>query len=73
LDKPKVRSVSFKNVTDGVSKTLLLLERAALPDRYTDSGNTVEPHDPPKFRTWGNVGLWAISADALSSYLQIET
>ena len=21
----------------------------------------VDPHDPPEYRTWGNVGLWAIS------------
>jgi prepilin-type N-terminal cleavage/methylation domain-containing protein len=72
LDNFKVHRISFKNITDGLSQTLLLLERAGLPDRYMDSGNTVEPHDPPKFRTWGNVGLWAISGDMLLSYLQFE-
>jgi hypothetical protein len=72
-DKPTVRRVSFKHITDGVSQTTLLLERAGLPDRHFDSGNTVEPHDPPRFRTWGNVGLWAISAETLLNHLQVET
>ena len=57
-ETPTVRQVSFKDVTDGLSKTTLLLERAALPDHYFDDGNMVEPYDPPRFRTWGNVGLW---------------
>jgi prepilin-type N-terminal cleavage/methylation domain-containing protein/prepilin-type processing-associated H-X9-DG protein len=71
-DKPTVRRVSFKNISDGLSKTTLLLERAGLPDRYFDGGNSVEPHDPPKFRTWGNVGLWAISAETLLNHVQVE-
>jgi prepilin-type N-terminal cleavage/methylation domain-containing protein len=73
FDNPKAVRVSFNNITDGLSQTLLLLERAALPDRYMDSGATVEPQDPPKFRTWGNIGLWAISGDMLLSYLQFES
>jgi type II secretory pathway pseudopilin PulG len=72
-DKPKVRKVSFKHVTDGLSQTTLILERAGLPDRYFYRGNKVEPHDPPQFRTWGNVGLWAISAETMLNHLQVET
>jgi prepilin-type N-terminal cleavage/methylation domain-containing protein/prepilin-type processing-associated H-X9-DG protein len=71
-DAPTVRKVSFKNNTDGLSKTTLILERAGLPDHYFESGRKVEPHDPPKFRTWGNVGLWAISAESLLNHVQIE-
>jgi prepilin-type processing-associated H-X9-DG protein len=70
--KPKVRKVSFKNISDGLSKTTLLLERAGLPDRHFNNGATFEPHDPPRFRTWGNVGLWAISAETLLNHVQIE-
>jgi prepilin-type N-terminal cleavage/methylation domain-containing protein/prepilin-type processing-associated H-X9-DG protein len=72
-DKPTVRRVSFKNITDGLSQTTLILERAGLPDRYFESGDKFEPHDPPKFRTWGNVGLWAISAETLLNHLQTES
>jgi hypothetical protein len=71
-DRPTVRRVSFKNITDGLSKTALILERAGLPDHYFDNGHKLEPHDPPKFRTWGNVGLWAISAETLLNHLQPE-
>jgi prepilin-type processing-associated H-X9-DG protein len=71
-DRPTPRRVDFKNVTDGLSKTLLILERAGQPDHYFASGRKFEPHDPPKFRTWGNVGLWAISAETLLNHIQIE-
>jgi prepilin-type processing-associated H-X9-DG protein len=71
-ERPTVRRVSFKNISDGLSKTTLILERAGLPDHYFDSGNKYEPHDPPKFRTWGNVGLWAISAETLLNHIQVE-
>jgi prepilin-type N-terminal cleavage/methylation domain-containing protein len=69
---PRLIKVGFADIVDGQSKTLLILERAGLPDRYFDSGRKVEPHDPPKFRTWGNVGLWAISAESLLNHLQIQ-
>ena len=69
--RPTVRRVSFKNITDGSSKTTLILERAGLPDHYFENGRKFEPHDPPKFRTWGNVGLWAISAETLTNHVQI--
>jgi prepilin-type processing-associated H-X9-DG protein len=71
-DAPTVRRISFKNITDGLSKTTLILERAGLPDHYLDGGRSVEPHDPPRFRTWGNVGLWAISAESLMNHVHIE-
>lgn len=58
---PTVRKIKFSQVTDGLSHTLLLLERAGLPDQYFEGGTKMEPHDPPQYRTWGNVGLWAIS------------
>jgi prepilin-type N-terminal cleavage/methylation domain-containing protein/prepilin-type processing-associated H-X9-DG protein len=67
---PRVPKIKLADITDGLSKTTLILERAGLPDRHFNSGNTVEPHDPPRFRTWGNVGLWAISAETLVHYLQ---
>jgi prepilin-type N-terminal cleavage/methylation domain-containing protein/prepilin-type processing-associated H-X9-DG protein len=69
---PRLVKVGFGDITDGQSKTTLLLERAGLPDHYFDSGRTVEPHDPPSFRTWGNVGLWAISAESLLNHLQTQ-
>ena len=58
---PTVRKISFNQITDGVSHTALVLERAGLPDQYFEGGSKTEPHDPPQYRTWGNVGLWAIS------------
>jgi hypothetical protein len=67
-----MHKVCLKDITDGVSKTALILERAALPDRYFQNGSQVELHDPPAYRTFGNVGLWAISGEKLLSYLQIE-
>jgi prepilin-type N-terminal cleavage/methylation domain-containing protein/prepilin-type processing-associated H-X9-DG protein len=71
-DAPTVRRVSFKNITDGLSATTLILERSGLPDHYFESGRKSEPHDPPTFRTWGNVGLWAISGEKLLNHLQVE-
>nr|WP_261361497.1 DUF1559 domain-containing protein [Aeoliella straminimaris] len=64
------RKVRFANVTDGLSQTLLLLERGGLPDLYQEDQHT--PHDPPRFRTWGNVGLWAISAETMMNHLSNE-
>lgn len=61
-DPPTVRRISFAHITDGLSQTALVLERAGLPDQYFDGGTSVEPHDPPQYRTWANVGLWGISA-----------
>jgi prepilin-type processing-associated H-X9-DG protein len=69
---PTLKKVKFADIVDGLSKTTLILERAGLPDRYFDSGRTVEPHDPPAYRTWGNVGLWAISAETLLNHLQTQ-
>jgi prepilin-type processing-associated H-X9-DG protein len=69
---PRLVKVGFSDITDGQSKTLLILERAGLPDHYFDSGRTIEPHDPPAYRTWGNVGLWAISAESLLNHLQTQ-
>jgi prepilin-type N-terminal cleavage/methylation domain-containing protein/prepilin-type processing-associated H-X9-DG protein len=64
-----VRELSFVNVTDGLSNTALILERAALPDHYFEGGANVEPHQPPQYRTWGNVGMWAISAETLVNHV----
>ena len=70
-DAPVLKKVKLADITDGLSKTTLILERAGLPDHYFNSGRTVEPHQPPQFRTWGNVGLWAISAERLMNHLQV--
>jgi hypothetical protein len=67
---PTIRIVSFTDVTDGLSQTALILERAGLPDHYFDGGARFEPHAPPQFRTYGNVGLWAISAESLTNHLR---
>ena len=56
-----MRKINFGQITDGLSHTALILERAGLPDQYFEGGAKFEPHDPPQYRTWGNVGLWAIS------------
>jgi prepilin-type N-terminal cleavage/methylation domain-containing protein/prepilin-type processing-associated H-X9-DG protein len=66
---PYVREVSFKNVADGLSNTTLVLERAALPELYSDGGALHTPHDPPRYRTFGNVGLWGLSAEMLYNHL----
>jgi prepilin-type processing-associated H-X9-DG protein len=60
-DPPTVRKVNFKAIADGLSQSVLILERAGLPDQYFDGGASFEPHQPPQYRTWANVGLWAIS------------
>ncbi len=60
-DPPSVRKINFAKITDGLAHTLLVFERAGLPDQYFDGGAKFEPHDPPQYRTWANVGLWAIS------------
>ncbi len=72
-DAPVLKKVKLADITDGTSKTTLILERAGLPDHYFNNGRTVELHDPPRFRTWGNVGLWAISAERLMNHLQAQT
>jgi prepilin-type processing-associated H-X9-DG protein len=72
-DAPTLKKVKFADITDGSAKTTLILERTGLPDHYFDSGRTIEPHQPPQYRTWGNVGLWAISAERLMNDLQIQT
>jgi prepilin-type N-terminal cleavage/methylation domain-containing protein/prepilin-type processing-associated H-X9-DG protein len=59
--------VTFADISDGLSHTLLVVERAGLPDLYADAAFT--PHEPPRFRTWGNVGLWAISAEFLMNHI----
>lgn len=69
-DEPRLRIITFADVADGLSQTALILERAALPDHYYNGGAQVEPHNPPQFRTYGNVGLWAISAESLANHLQ---
>jgi prepilin-type N-terminal cleavage/methylation domain-containing protein/prepilin-type processing-associated H-X9-DG protein len=69
-DPLSVRKLSFTNITDGLAHTTLVVERAALPDHYFNRGVVFEPHQPPVFRTWGNVGLWAISAEMLVNHLQ---
>jgi prepilin-type N-terminal cleavage/methylation domain-containing protein/prepilin-type processing-associated H-X9-DG protein len=60
-EPPTVRTTSFRQITDGLSQTALILERSGLPDQYFEGDAKFEPHDPPEYRTWGNVGLWAIS------------
>lgn len=64
------REIRFANVTDGLSHTLLLLERGGLPDLYQEGQHT--PHEPPRYRTWGNVGLWAVSAESMMNHLTNE-
>lgn len=64
------RPIKFHEITDGLSNTLLVVERAALPDHYFL--NRVEPHQPPKFRTWGNVGLWALSAEMYLNHIHLR-
>ena len=68
----KVRRINFADVTDGLSSTLLIVERAALPDLYSAGGAEFAPHAPPRCRTWGNVGLWAVSAESLMNHITPE-
>lgn len=70
LNTPRIRLISFKDVEDGLPQTALILERAALPDHYFNGGAAVELHSPPQYRTYGNVGLWAISAESLTNHLR---
>ncbi len=70
-DPLTLRTISFVDLTDGLSNTTLILERAGLPDHYFASGAKFEPHEPPQFRTWGNVGMWAISAETLLNHLKV--
>ena len=65
-----VRRVEFADFTDGLSQTLLLSERSALPDHYRL--DRVEPHQPPLYQTWGNVGLWAISAETNLNHIFVQ-
>jgi prepilin-type N-terminal cleavage/methylation domain-containing protein len=60
-EPPTVRKINFKHITDGLAHTALILERAGLPDQHFSGAGKIDPHDPPEYRTWGNVGLWAIS------------
>lgn len=68
-----VRKLNFVDVTDGLSNTALILERAALPDHYFEGGAKIEPHQPPQYRTWGNVGLWAVSAEELVNHVTAKS
>jgi prepilin-type N-terminal cleavage/methylation domain-containing protein len=72
-EPPTVRKTSFRQITDGLSQTALILERAGLPDQHFDGGAEFEPHDPPEYRTWGNVGLWAISGCVQFSHVYGQT
>ncbi|MEM9659701.1 MAG: DUF1559 domain-containing protein, partial [Planctomycetota bacterium] len=67
---PHIPTVSFEDYTDGLSNTALLVERAGLPDHYWDAGARHERHAPPA-GTWGNVGLWAISAEQFLNHLDV--
>jgi prepilin-type N-terminal cleavage/methylation domain-containing protein/prepilin-type processing-associated H-X9-DG protein len=60
-DPPTVQPATLGQITDGLSRTIMLYERAGLPDQHFEGRAKFEPHDPPTYRTWGNVGLWAIS------------
>jgi prepilin-type N-terminal cleavage/methylation domain-containing protein len=72
-DPPTVRKVNFKRITDGLSHTALILERAGLPDQHYDGDDKCAPHDPPTNRTWGNVGLWAVSGLERFNYIYHQT
>ncbi|MDC0936097.1 DUF1559 domain-containing protein [Pirellulales bacterium] len=67
------RRISFKQIIDGLSSTMLVVERAGLPDLYGNGGQSFTPHDPPRYRTWGNVGFWALSAETMRNHLTVET
>jgi prepilin-type N-terminal cleavage/methylation domain-containing protein len=71
--QPTVRQVSFKQIADGLSHTALVLERAGLPDQHYEGDAKVDPHDPPEYRTWGNVGLWAISGQDRFNHIYHQT
>ncbi len=69
MGEKRLRKISFKHVTDGTSKTIVVFERAGLPDRYFGTLDTLEIHSPPEIMAWGNVGLWAISGEELQNHL----
>ena len=64
-----LRQISFSHLLDGLSQTTLIVERAALPDQYSKAGSEYAPHDPPQFRTWGNIGFWALSGEERFNHL----
>jgi prepilin-type N-terminal cleavage/methylation domain-containing protein/prepilin-type processing-associated H-X9-DG protein len=66
-----LQDVGFEKFEDGLSQTLLIAERAGLPDLYAERGSVFSPHDPPRFRTWGNVGMWALSAEYLMNHITV--
>lgn len=66
------RRIQFNDIIDGLSNTVLIVERAGLPDLYAEGGKQFTPHLPPRFRTWGNVGLWALSAETLMNHLTVK-
>jgi hypothetical protein len=68
----RMRKLRFKDVVDGLSKTISLFERAGLPDRYYGSQATLEIHTPPNDMSWGNVGMWAVSGEEMQNHLQPE-
>jgi prepilin-type N-terminal cleavage/methylation domain-containing protein/prepilin-type processing-associated H-X9-DG protein len=68
----QARRIRLAEVTDGLSSTLLIVERGALPDLYSAAGTQFTPHAPPRYRTWGNVGLWAVSAETLMNHIKPE-
>ena len=68
---PDVREIRFKDITDGLANTAILVERAGLPDHYYERGARIEKHEPPE-GTWGNVGFWAISGEMLLNHLTLS-
>jgi prepilin-type N-terminal cleavage/methylation domain-containing protein len=72
LDQATVKKVRFADVTDGLSNTILVWERAALPDHYYSGGADVDLHDPPEPLTWGNFGPWAIAGESRLNHLRAE-
>lgn len=66
------KRVSFKHITDGLSKTVMTYERAGLPDRYFEKGGYKEVHQPPELMTWGNIGLWAMSGEEMQNHLLVK-
>jgi prepilin-type processing-associated H-X9-DG protein len=72
-DAPTVRIINFRDITDGLSNTALILERSGLPDQHFENGIKFEPHNPPQYRTFGNVGLWAISGGVQFNQIYHQT
>lgn len=71
-NKVTLRKVGFRHISDGLAHTTLIVERAGLPDQYRSGGVLHAPHDPPRHRTWGNVGLWALSGQDRYNHLTPE-